>query len=647
MLKRLSKPTATVMIFLLQFQPLLVFSAEPVALPAISSSVPLAVHRYALNHDAVRRRQRLDISPTTDVEAGLAQWTSFFNERMRTTMPAWLRDETRPLNWFEVTNCGNPYHDAVMRIQPLLEARERAAFDTFGVTAKEQEALAEELFQQSSFSTSNLAKLGSLPAGWTGKLLESIAGKGFDLVGKAIEDEIVDRMRSAIFGSEIDEVREDIAELRAMVENNLTERQGFGKDVAVLRGAAMANLLLNWNAQFQIRRILAQQVDAAHSIADLNVAVAVLGEEQRQTRTAVENLEKVILRSNETLGRIEETTRKNHVLLHRSTRGVNVLLREQFLSSNSRNQLRMLRETPDLLKVAPEKLAALKTRLKLEVAMEDIDTYMRSANAALQVLAKLGLDPEITKIASFAIKAGSALNNAASKIANRDFVGAVIGLIGALFGGGPNAAEQRHAEVMAKLRNIERTARQTYVQTLHIRQDLADLSDKIARNHREIVDRLGVMDEKLTTVLENMGELHQLVSGYRMALQFLANEEEYRPKTLDEIVNLLREDADARTEAVLVANSLRKFAETQGGTSRFLALLRFASNPAHPKYQRTLHRWRAIRDLVGENRWHDWLWALSSPALSVSSLDARASQTVPSAKFSRLQVEELLSPVRV
>ena len=120
-------------------------------------------------------------------------------------------------------------------------------------------------------------------------------------------------------------------------------------------------------------------------------------------------------------------------------------------------------------------------------------------------LQSLGLDRRITEPAAKAIRYGSALNSAFGQLTKGDYLGAVTGLIGGLFGGGPSA-EERIMEQLDEIKGLQiqtlKLREETLKQVVQIQKSLVLISQQIQQNHEEVLGRLGVMDRKLNTIMD-------------------------------------------------------------------------------------------------------------------------------------------------
>lgn len=209
----------------------------------------------------------------------------------------------------------------------------------------------------------------------------------------------------------------------------------------------------------------------------------------------------------ETQGQIQAGLDDLNKRVGRTEQGVEFLQQYMFGKMTPDEQLNALRSgifpgMPDgQRKDLEERIALVKKREELT---KSISSYLNGANELVSIARNLGVDPEIVGKAQLVVNAGTQVFNAFGAFASMNFLGGVSALT-SIFGlGGRDIAAERHQEIMSALttlyskvdvidRKIDLLL-QGQEQILKNQQTIFNavvhLSEQVASNHREVLERL-------------------------------------------------------------------------------------------------------------------------------------------------------------
>jgi hypothetical protein len=148
---------------------------------------------------------------------------------------------------------------------------------------------------------------------------------------------------------------------------------------------------------------------------------------------------------------------------------------------------------------------------------EEFDHYFSTAGKIVQGLDALGVDKEVLKVADAAITKGSQATQIFKAIAKGDFFGAIGGVFGLIFGGGPDPAEIRHEEVMKGLKAIQENQQKIYDKIVDVERQIIEVRRQLA----EVMDAVRDVDRKVCDVYKL---LHELADRDLKNLEILLND---------------------------------------------------------------------------------------------------------------------------
>ncbi len=155
------------------------------------------------------------------------------------------------------------------------------------------------------------------------------------------------------------------------------------------------------------------------------------------------------------------------------------------------------------------KEAELTRQTRLRVA-ERLDDYFAASNQLINGLGQLGCDPEFVKVASTAVAKGAQANQVFKSAVKGDWLGAVAGVLGLAFGGGPSAEELRHQEVMDAFRQVMESQQKIYDKLLNIEKQIRELRVELVEV-KEAIREVGTQVQDVHALLREMADKDALL----------------------------------------------------------------------------------------------------------------------------------------
>lgn len=486
-----------------------------------------------------------------------------------------------------------------------------------------------------------LKKFGQIAAK---KWLPYLRQQGPQFLKDAAKDELRDKVREKIFGSDMDELMARTKAIQIRVEQihqrgeKLPPASGSSADdlqrasdrVDAITGAVNKLLQLEDDSLEQLKSQL-EGVKADHAI--VKQALEQIAEGVAHTHEAVVAERRVVDANRRTL--LANADRLSELEL--------ALLPQM----SARQQLRLVQKGH--LEFADDaQRAAAESRLKVHIIADDAQAYLDDANQVLTGLATLGIaDPEVTKICGDAIRIGGAVSDSMKSLASGNYIGAIGGLIGGILGGGPSTDHI----VLAKLDQMYKLQIDTYNQVIEVRKDIAKLADQIRRQHNEILSHFAVVEQQLNKVLGVLDALLQeQVRLVYEALSTAGPGGPQRPLTFDELLEKLAVDPEFRKD--VVGTHYRTMTSLVGtaGSGGFHASLKLkiqeTIDPQNAEqFGRLTSMWQGHLALLEKYGLSNVPFACSRPAMTIADLNRLPDRSSP--PWQPELFSELLSPARV
>jgi hypothetical protein len=172
---------------------------------------------------------------------------------------------------------------------------------------------------------------------------------------------------------------------------------------------------------------------------------------------------------------------------------------------NAADQLKVLGKDADKAEVS---------KLKTQAAFESAEKYVEAGGALVALARSAGLKGNTVDAAAEVLSKAKSLVQFGSALAKSDPIGAISALASLIFGGGPDPAEERHKEVMEKLGVLEgkldavlKNQQLIYDKLVGIEKKLDELTIEVKKNHVEVMTKLDELQHNVLTNREVLFEL--------------------------------------------------------------------------------------------------------------------------------------------
>jgi hypothetical protein len=141
-----------------------------------------------------------------------------------------------------------------------------------------------------------------------------------------------------------------------------------------------------------------------------------------------------------------------------------------------------------------ERVAVVEAQLRFA---DDVKEHLQEASQVLTFAKNLGVDPKIIEVGQEVVSKGSAAADVFKAVTSGNWLGAIGALGGLIFGGGPDVGELRHREVMKKLGLIDEKLDEVLANQKAIFESIQALDAKVdhlteivVRQHLEVMEKL-------------------------------------------------------------------------------------------------------------------------------------------------------------
>lgn len=480
-----------------------------------------------------------------------------------------------------------------------------------------------------------------------------VAKKGLPLLkqgGKRIlkesaEDELRERIREKVFGSDVEKLLQRTKAIQDLVE----EMHKRGEELPLTDPSAERMAIACEKVEAiddAVQRLVKLESD---SLNDLTARLDEMKADHEAIQKSVEGIADGVTQTRNAVlsqGKILEQNRKTLLANADRLSEIELALLPQM---SSRQQLRLVQKG-HLGFADDDQRAAEESRLRVHVVADDAQKYLSDASEILTALSALGIsDPEVTKICGDAIRIGGAVSESMKSFANGDIIGAIGGLIGGLLGGGPSTEQQ----ILEQLNKVYELQVDTYNQVIETRKDIAKLSDQIRRQHNEILLHFSVVESQLNKVLDvTDGVLRQDLRKVYEAFSTTGSDAKQRPLEFEELLVKVSDNQEFRKS--LVTTYFETMASLVGtaeaGGNHHVSLLARTQQRLDPKddverFDKVSVVWNAHLQLLEQHELRNLPLQCSRPAFFIADVTREADLTRP--RWNTGLFNELLSPTRV